>query len=512
MKQQEFPQTGLGQSIHPRDAGSGDAKTRLFFDISSVLDYVRVHHCYSGIQRVVAMVLCEVAQRVEPDRLYITYVSHGDGQHYCVRLDEIGVEKFLLPTDLRKVFFITTTNLRSAFDLPQVIRVIRHELRWLFRTRPVTHFPMMLVKKLAQLVAGLATRLWFVLTRQSAKGQITKRRLSEVAVAGDTLVLLDSTWSPLFGEAFSRAHADGMRVYSLVHDLIPLIHPATTDGDMPRVFYQWLKNSIDYTDTYLANSDSTRRDLEQFLLANQGRKPIRTLPLAQTGLQIQDAEVQFLAPSGENAPLQQYALAMELLSKNPLVRSVINVPFVLCVGTIEIRKNIWRLLMAWKSLIDQGRLDIPRLVLSGRKGWMSQDVYNLLSGTGNLYGYVSLIEGPSDEDLVFLYRKCLFTTMPSLYEGWGLPVGEALSYGKTAVVSNSSSLPEVGQDMVEYCDPLSIESIAAAVLRLVDDPDRRLALEARIAATRLRTWGDVATELLQILDAPSHVISAETAP
>ncbi len=111
-------------------------------------------------------------------------------------------------------------------------------------------------------------------------------------------------------------------------------------------------------------------------------------------------------------------------------------------------------------------------------------------------------------ELELLYRHCLFAAKPSLYEGWGLPVGEALSYGKTVVVSNTSALPEVGLDMVEYCDPTSVDSIAAAVLRLVDDTDHRRALEARISGTKLRAWSDVAADLLQIVDTPSALGSA----
>ena len=91
--------------------------------------------------------------------------------------------------------------------------------------------------------------------------------------------------------------------------------------------------------------------------------------------------------------------------------------------------------------------------------------------------------------------------MVSTYEGWGLPVGEALSYGKTAVVSNTTSLPEVGMDLVEYCDPLSVDSIADAVRRLIYQLEHREALENKIKSTRLRDWADVARDLKRILEA-----------
>jgi glycosyltransferase involved in cell wall biosynthesis len=119
-----------------------------------------------------------------------------------------------------------------------------------------------------------------------------------------------------------------------------------------------------------------------------------------------------------------------------------------------------------------------------------------MKATGNIGGWVEIVKGPSDRELAYLYKNCEFLAMPSLYEGWGLPVGEALSYGKTAVVSNTSSLPEVGLDLVEYCDPTSIDSIAEACLRLIADPDRRLALEQKIRESTLRSWDDVARDLV----------------
>ncbi len=138
-------------------------------------------------------------------------------------------------------------------------------------------------------------------------------------------------------------------------------------------------------------------------------------------------------------------------------------------------------------------------MIAGRAGWIQQDFDNLIGATGNLYGWIEIIDGPSDTELDFLYRNCSFVIMARLYETWGLPVGEALGYGKTAVVSNTSSLPEVGGDMVEYCDPMSVDSILAACTRLICDPKHRLALEARIKNRPLRSWDQVADDLVRAI-------------
>lgn len=99
--------------------------------------------------------------------------------------------------------------------------------------------------------------------------------------------------------------------------------------------------------------------------------------------------------------------------------------------------------------------------------------------------------------LVHLAEKILLS-QPLTFGGDypGLPVGESLSYGKTAVVSNNSSLPEVSSDLVRYCDPLSPQSIIEAFRDLITDPNQREALEARIHQTQLRSRGDVAEDLI----------------
>jgi glycosyltransferase involved in cell wall biosynthesis len=98
----------------------------------------------------------------------------------------------------------------------------------------------------------------------------------------------------------------------------------------------------------------------------------------------------------------------------------------------------------------------------------------------------------------------VFTAMVSFYEGWGLPIGEGLSFGKTAVVAANSSMPEVGGDMVEYCDAHSIDSIYEACRKLIAEPEHREALEAKIAATRLRDWGDVTADFVEALTTGPH--------
>ncbi|ABD54946.1 glycosyltransferase [Jannaschia sp. CCS1] len=271
---------------------------------------------------------------------------------------------------------------------------------------------------------------------------------------------------------------------------------------MIAIFEPWLKASHRYTSAYLANSQSTGDDLSAFLSKYEIDRSVGVISLAQAPL-FRDDEDEAATRKADGAPQSVERVSMPTPQR---IRVLQTHPYVLCVGTLEARKNIWKIAQSWQRLANIDGLSLPRLVFAGQPGWMIRDFERMMDATGYLSGWIETVERASDAELDALYKNCLFTIKASYYEGWGLPIGESLAYGKTAVVSQTSSMPEVGGNMVEYCDPNSIDSIVAACRKLIDDPGHRKTLEARISAASLRQWGSVADDLLAALDA--HV--AET--
>jgi glycosyltransferase involved in cell wall biosynthesis len=157
--------------------------------------------------------------------------------------------------------------------------------------------------------------------------------------------------------------------------------------------------------------------------------------------------------------------------------------FVLAVGTLEPRKNLPRLMRAYATLPPDLQ-DRHPLVVVGKTGWEASETLDAVRGLGErcrLLGYVP------DERLAQLYGQCTVFCYPSLGEGFGLPVLEAMHAGAAVVTSDRSSLPEVGGDAVEYVDPFDEASIAAGIERLLRDPGRRAELSER-AALRARSF------------------------
>ena len=148
--------------------------------------------------------------------------------------------------------------------------------------------------------------------------------------------------------------------------------------------------------------------------------------------------------------------------------------FVLAVGTLEPRKNLPRLVEAYNCLPEDLRAAHP-LVVTGKLGWDTGETIAALDSLGPHAIRTGFVP---DAQLALLYRRCALFAYPSLGEGFGLPVLEAMAGGAPVLTSNRSSLPEVGGDVAAYCDPTDVASIARELEGLLRDPARRALMGA----------------------------------
>ncbi|WP_429227401.1 glycosyltransferase family 4 protein [Inquilinus ginsengisoli] len=267
--------------------------------------------------------------------------------------------------------------------------------------------------------------------------------------------------------------AAGNRVFQMIHDVIPLLKPWLAKPGHDVEFRKFLDRTPDYVSDFLCVSKQTEADLRLVMPAAGREIPTRVVPEAH----------EFMGDAKDGAPI---AHALRALAEHP---------FVLCVGTIEVRKNTLALCKVWAQLRQDIGVGLPRLVLAGQRGWLTEDVFDLLRATGNLGGYVAVAERPSDAELAFLYRNCRFTVFPSLYEGWGLPIGESLWFGKLCIASKTSSMPEVGGDLVDYVDPHDLEDMRRVIGRAVGVEGYVEERAQTIEGSRLRRWSDVSSEI-----------------
>lgn len=179
--------------------------------------------------------------------------------------------------------------------------------------------------------------------------------------------------------------------------------------------------------------------------------------------------------------------------------------FWLNVGTLEPRKNHLRLLKAFAKLKANTGQDLP-LVIAGGKGWMLDDFQNQIASLGvsedvMLLGYVN------DMELQWLYQNCFCMVYPSLFEGFGLPVLEAMSQGAAVISSNNSSIPEIAGAAGVLVDPLDEEAIYQAMRRLATGELSRDRLRG-MASERAKkfSWRASATRTLELYQSlvPGH--------
>lgn len=276
----------------------------------------------------------------------------------------------------------------------------------------------------------------------------------------------------------------GIRYIPFVHDMIPIMAPEHCTRALTQDFISWAIGVFDHADHFLCNSNATKRDLikvAEMIGRSLDPDDIAVIPL----------DTEFRKPGIAELPddaLGQWSLHPD--------------GFVLFVSTIESRKGHLDAFDAWVELIDQlGGDAVPQLVCVGNRGWLNDQIYDRLANDERLAAKVSMLSKLSDEELSLLYRTCLFTLYPSLYEGWGLPVTESLGHGKVPLVSDAASLPEAGGPFAVYFRAGATDELTAAARKLILDAAYRHELETKIATEfRPRAWQDLAFQISEELN------------
>ncbi len=273
----------------------------------------------------------------------------------------------------------------------------------------------------------------------------------------------------------------------LVHDCIPLIYQEFCNPALVHDYINWFSGVLAHADLILTNSENTRADVQRFA------SDLAVQPKAIAAVQLNG---RFGAASGTDADLGR--ASRDILAEHSLDLE----DFVLFVSTIEPRKNHAMALSAWSKML-KSRPDrkVPRLVCVGNSGWMNDDFHQRLARDVVLRARVVVLNNVPENVLTLLYRRCLFTLFPSLYEGWGLPISEAIAHGKAPLVSNIASHPEAGGDLAVYFDVNSEADFLVKLERLIDDPEYRRGLERKIAAAGpLQPWSEISRQIFSIVE------------
>jgi len=173
--------------------------------------------------------------------------------------------------------------------------------------------------------------------------------------------------------------------------------------------------------------------------------------------------------------------------------------FFLFVSTLEPRKNVVRLIRAYYQLSTSNQQATTKLVIVGQRGWSYQKIFDTVDEL-NLKEKVIFADYIENEDLPYLYNAALAFVLPSLYEGFGLPVLEAMACQCPMITSNVSSLPEVGGKAVLYVDPYRVDEIAKVMKKVLVNQDLRKELQQKgLERAKKFSWEKTARETLKVL-------------
>ena len=259
-----------------------------------------------------------------------------------------------------------------------------------------------------------------------------------------------------------------------VHDLAFLRFPDLLTPDSRR-YYGQINRATTEAERIIAVSESTRSDLLSFLSPSLADK-ITVVP---------EGVASAFSPGH---PDESRVTIQD--------RFGIATPYFLFVGTIEPRKNLPRLIRAFQEFQAKLRLPDVCLVIAGRRGWLAEETDHALAAAGDSVKYVGRVPLV---DLIALYRGALALILVSLYEGFGLPVLEAMACGTPTLVAGTGSLPELVGDAGVVVDPEDEAAIVSALLRLWIDAEWRGELARRgLIRSQSYRWPEVARQTADV--------------
>lgn len=269
----------------------------------------------------------------------------------------------------------------------------------------------------------------------------------------------------------------------LVHDIIPKLFPQYLNNGRKKLYQMLSEKAMMSADKILVVSKRTEKDLIQHM----------------------DMDSKKITVSHIDVDEIYKKKVSELESKKILSKYKLTNGYVYCGGGLEVRKNVESVLRAYKFLRDQyGLVEwLPKLVISGKLMPQLAPLVTdaeALAEQFNIQDDVVLLDYVPQQDLPALYANARVFVYPSLYEGFGLPILEAMSQGIPVVTAKTSSLPEVGSDAVLYCNPHEVEDLAMVLKNVLVNESLRTSLreKSKIRANKF-SWQKFAEKFLNIV-------------
>ncbi len=275
----------------------------------------------------------------------------------------------------------------------------------------------------------------------------------------------------LHGTNFSVYPCNNSLKVMNIYDLTFIKYPHYVDS-VVKTYTERVKRCLQWTDLVLTISESSKKDIVEYLKVDPEK--IYVTPLA-------------------SRYHSNYLCADKILELEKQVNYNFSQPYLLFVSTIEPRKNITAIISAFNYLKQKHKIE-HKLILIGKKGWNYEPIFTAIKNSPWEHD-IHHLDYLSDELVALFYSKADVFVYPSHYEGFGLPVLEAMTLGTAVVSSQTSSIPEVAGDAALLINPNEPIQLAEAILKVISDSHlRQLLIDKGKEQAKLFTWEKTARE------------------
>lgn len=282
-------------------------------------------------------------------------------------------------------------------------------------------------------------------------------------------------------ELYPLLRSQGIAILAMHYDAVPVHHPELAHPATVEKFVPTLEAQLRYADRLLAISRTVRDDL--LAVARDRGWPSCDVQVVRLGCDFTPAAEDGDAVGGDGAAAEDLAAVLERGG------------YLLSVGTLEPRKNLGLLLDAFDAL--SAEIPDSTLVLVGRTGWLVDDLVRRIEEHPLFGRRLFWLQRVTDAELKQLYARAGAMVYPSLYEGYGLPVVEAMAAGTLTLCSDRGALPEAAAGLAELFDPTSLDDLVALLRRTLTDEPARHQRRAELAAFEPPQWASTAAAVAE---------------
>jgi glycosyltransferase involved in cell wall biosynthesis len=329
------------------------------------------------------------------------------------------------------------------------------------------------VRKLSQIPVKIAKKAVSMKKLKNVPIEWSQKTDEYIPEQNDTMVVFWGEWAdPTYRQALITLNAQNVKLVQFAYDMLPIVTPQFS-GHSTQSLTDYIFQIYPLCSKLIAISEHTKKDVAQWL--KKIKKHVPPIEVVRLG-----DDFNFVS------------------SKKPKDVNRVSSKFIICVGTIEARKNHTLLYYVYKRALEKN-IDLPDLAIVGRRGWQTDDIYNLIQNDPGINKKIHFFENRGDDELSWLYENCLFSVYPSFYEGWGLPIAESISRGVPCASSNTSSMQEVAGSLVRYFSPNSVDECLDAIVSLLKPAELKKA-RSQTKKYKITTWDKTYQQVCKILE------------